>query len=127
MSSFTKPLKGEFLGNNRFELGETFVYYTEDGEDTIEVPVGFISDGASIPRIFWTIIGSPWSGKYAKAAVIHDFLYVRQFYTRKKSDLIFLEGMKVLGVSWWKRKAMYWAVRIASGIPWNKYKEMKDE
>ncbi len=127
MSSFTKELKGTFINFNRFQLDATFEYYTEDGEDTIIVPAGFISDGASIPRIFWTIIGSPWSGKYGRAAVIHDYLYYKQIFTRKKSDLIFLEGMKVLGVSWWKRHLMYRAVRMASWIPWNKYKEMNDE
>lgn len=40
----------------------------------IEVPEGFTCDGASIPRIFWTVAGSPLRGAYVPAAFIHDYL-----------------------------------------------------
>ncbi len=123
MSSFTKDLKGTFLGYNKFRLDEPFDYYTKDGKHTIVVPAGFVSDGASIPKTFWTIIGSPWSGKHGKAAVIHDFLYDRQPFTRKKSDGIFIEAMKVLKVNWVKRRLMWFAVRVGGWRPWNKHKE----
>ena len=29
-------------------------------------------DGASIPRILWTVSGSPFVGKYRRASVLHD-------------------------------------------------------
>ncbi|EFQ2560931.1 DUF1353 domain-containing protein, partial [Salmonella enterica] len=32
--------------------------------------------------------------------------------TKKEADLIFLDGMTVLGVPKWKRTVMYWAVRL---------------
>src|SRR5262245_30471791 len=33
---------------------------------------GSIVDGASIPRVFWSIIGGPLNGPYRNASVIHD-------------------------------------------------------
>ncbi|EDQ5128059.1 DUF1353 domain-containing protein, partial [Salmonella enterica] len=76
----------------------------------IEVPVGFVTDLATVPRIFWSLL--PPDGEYAKAAIIHDYLYHYPLRNRKESDLIFLDGMKVLGVPKWKRIIMYLAVRI---------------
>lgn len=40
-----------------------------------EIPNGFQSDGASIPRILWPIVGSPFAPEVLLAAVLHDFLY----------------------------------------------------
>jgi hypothetical protein len=39
----------------------------------IRIPVGFTTDGASIPSFLWSIY-PPW-GRYSRAAVAHDFLY----------------------------------------------------
>ncbi|EDF4587438.1 DUF1353 domain-containing protein, partial [Salmonella enterica] len=61
-------------------------------------------------RIFWTLL--PPDGKYAKAAIIHDWMYDNALRTKKEADLIFLDGMTVLGVPKWKRIIMYYAVRL---------------
>ncbi|EAO7521451.1 DUF1353 domain-containing protein, partial [Salmonella enterica] len=82
----------------------------DDNSDVIEVPAGFVTDLASVPRIFWTIL--PPDGKYAKAAIIHDWMYDNALRTKKEADKIFLDGMTVLGVPKWKRIVMYLAVRI---------------
>jgi Protein of unknown function (DUF1353) len=39
---------------------------------TITVPVGFVWDGASVPKRFWDLL-PPW-GAYSGAALIHDYL-----------------------------------------------------
>jgi uncharacterized protein DUF1353/sporulation related protein len=36
------------------------------------VPPGTKTDGASIPRSLWSIVGSPFTGTYLRASVIHD-------------------------------------------------------
>ncbi|EAQ9999427.1 DUF1353 domain-containing protein, partial [Salmonella enterica] len=51
-------------------------------------------------------------GKYAKAAIIHDWMYDNALRTKKEADRIFLDGMAVLGVPKWKRLVMYQAVRL---------------
>src|SRR5437764_14441178 len=32
----------------------------------------YVVDGASIPRAFWTLVGSPYTGHYRRASIIHD-------------------------------------------------------
>ncbi len=112
MSSFTQPLVVSPLEDGRnWKLIKEFSYYVDrkDGE-VIKVPAGFITDFASVPRLFWNIF--PPYGRWGKAAVVHDWCYKTQLYPRKKCDRVFLQGMKVLGVCWWRRKVMYRAVRL---------------
>ncbi|EBB6196917.1 DUF1353 domain-containing protein [Salmonella enterica subsp. enterica serovar Muenchen] len=109
MSRFTTPASLEMLDHFLWRVYESFEFYLSDDSDVIEVPAGFVTDLASVPRIFWTLL--PPDGKYAKAAIIHDYLYDNALRTKKEADRIFLDGMEVLGVPKWKRTIMYWAVR----------------
>lgn len=76
------------------------------------VPAGFETDFASIPRVFWTLVGHP-AGQYAQAAVLHDWLYRTKAVPRAEADRIFREAMVVLQVPAWQRWAMWAAVRVA--------------
>jgi Protein of unknown function (DUF1353) len=83
----------------------------------VSVPGGFITDLASIPRLFWNIL--PPFGKYTEAAVIHDYLYRTHLTSRAVADRTLLEGMRLCHVSRWQRVVIYVAVRLFGGIPWN--------
>jgi hypothetical protein len=117
-----------------WEVLTPFIYYVgyEGSTEVVRVPQGFLTDFASIPRLAYSVIGGP-TGKYGKAAVIHDWLYqnptdadsvavLRPEKRRRRVDQIFLEGLKVLGVSWWKRTIMYTAVRVGGGQGWKNYR-----
>lgn len=106
-----------------FKVPNAFEYHvgSEFSLDIVYIPQDFVCDVASIPPIFYSLIGGPL-GQYAPAAVVHDRLYRIQARPRKEADQIFLEAMSVLGVSFWKRRAMYLAVRIGGWHPWNKQK-----
>jgi len=91
-----------------FRIVEPFIYKLDRG--VIVVPYDFVTDFASVPRMFWSVI-PPW-GQHGKAAVIHDYLYESHDVDRFKADRIFLEAMIVLGVSYAKRTIMYRAVRM---------------
>jgi len=120
MSSFTSPLVVEYLGEHKWKLVHAFEYYREPG--TIKIPAGFITDFASIPKTFWSIL-SPY-GKHGKAAVVHDYLYfINKEYDRKQADDIFKEAMKVLGVNWLVRGIIYNVVRWFSGGAWKKHRK----
>jgi hypothetical protein len=87
----------------------------------ITVPAGSFTDFASIPRIFWSIF--PPVGKYATAALVHDYLYREKFdkrFNRKEADDIFLELMTFSGVPSWQAYAMYYAVRLFGKSKWVK-------
>lgn len=119
MSQFTEPLVVELIGKNLWRVYKEFEYHigTYPSEEVIKVPAGFVTNFASVPRFLWPII-SPID-THGKAAVVHDYCYSKNnIYTRKRSDLIFREGMGVLEVKPWKVWCMFWAVRSCGWYPW---------
>lgn len=122
MSSFTTELKVRPLDDGKhWVVLEPFTYYVEEiGSRTfITVHAGFITDFASVPRPLWSIL-PPW-GKYGKAAVIHDYLWLQNSMmtngvsspvSKAVANNIFLEAMTVLKVKRVVRYPMYWAVSL---------------
>jgi hypothetical protein len=105
-----------------FQLVSSFRYVSSYG--TVTVPAGFITDGASIPQVFWSIL-SPFGG-YFSAAVVHDFLYSPfndTRFTRQQADLIFKEAMFNIGVSWYQREIIFRAVRVFGRFSYKGSKE----
>ena len=81
----------------------------------INVPKGFITDLATIPRIFWSF-DSPFNGKYMSSAILHDYLYAcSPTYTRREADRILYSAMLSEGSSKWTANKFYFAVRIGGG------------
>lgn len=86
--------------------------------DYLYIPAGYITDGASCPRLLWGII-SPY-GRHDLATLVHDFLLSDTSYSREFADREFLYWLKVSSVSRVKRTLMYAAVRS-----WSNYKNLK--
>ena len=90
----------------------------------ITVPTGFETDGLSIPRTAWPIVG-PANGPAFRAGILHDYLYSKasnRLYgdiTRSEADDLFLETMYNLGIGWARRHTIYTAVRM---FGWRHYK-----
>lgn len=80
-------------------------------------PADSIIDGASIPRICWFIISSPFVGHYRRASVIHDVYCVTKSEPHKEVHKMFYNAMIADGVSKRKAKAMYYAVKVG-GPKW---------
>jgi hypothetical protein len=131
MSSFTTPLQLSYNDNDAerpFVVDEDFVYWTnlwpqapimneerieigETGQCVISVEAGYATDFASIPRLVWNIF-PPHHPHYAKAAVVHDYLYSYGIGDKGWADNVFLEAMTILGCPGWKRWVFYTAVRV---------------
>lgn len=120
------PLRVEILPDGRrARLLEPFrVRLRELGNRPLSIPAGFETDFASVPRFFWRVV-PPW-GRYSPAAVVHDYLYRTGQVPRDLADRIFLNLMKRLGVPAWKRRVMYWAVRVFGGRSWRKGRQRKN-
>jgi Protein of unknown function (DUF1353)/Bacterial SH3 domain len=84
-----------------------------------DVPAGTVTDGASIPSALWSLVGAPFSGKYRKAAVIHDHFVRTKYRSWSDTHNVFHEAMIDSGVS--KSKAMLmWAAVYRFGPRWFK-------
>ncbi|TLD84260.1 DUF1353 domain-containing protein [Helicobacter trogontum] len=135
MSKFRDPLHVKVLDDGKsYQVIESFTYYLEDdNECLLVVENGFITDFASVPRIFWSIF--PPFGRYTKPAVLHDRLCVaflnkelwnnvaineaklpvklhNRFVRRSEADKMFLESMKSIKVNVFTRYILYFSVRL---------------
>jgi Protein of unknown function (DUF1353) len=82
------------------------------------VPKGTRVDGASIPQALWSIVGSPFTGKYRDASVIHDYYCDTRRRPWRDVHRVFYEAMIVSQVSEARAKLMYAAVYFA-GPRWS--------
>lgn len=120
-------IPAELYDGRHFQVMKEFDYCVgaKGSKEIIHVHKGFITDFASIPQIFWNIL--PPTGKYGKAAVVHDFLYqtlgLGGKYSRKRCDEILLEAMVPLQVGWLTRRTIYTGVRLGGGWTWEKYEK----
>jgi len=128
MKKFSGDVTLKRIDVHNYELEGDFTY-TND-EIKVTAKHGMPTDGASIPKFTWRFIGSPFIGKYVGAALIHDALYTSRGLgklNKKQVDKLFLEMMKVEGVSYWKRQAMYWAVNLGGDDAWNSIEKDGDK
>lgn len=96
------------------------------------VPEGFLCDGASSPRFLWTLTGFTRDGMHRAAALVHDWLYHNKGWThgyehldgdqlsRKECDRMFFLILRHYGVSDWKARGAYAAVRAFGWIYWRR-------
>lgn len=109
---FAGHVVSEWLGDGRsMRLTEPFEYVDPEGARWV-APAGSIVNGASIPRFFWRIVGSPLTGCYRRASVLHDVHC--DFRTRSWQHVhrMFYRAMRADGCGWLQASVMYWAVRI---------------
>jgi len=89
----------------------------------VTVPVGFVTDFASIPRVAWSML--PPDGNYTYPAVVHDFLYWSQTTTRKQADEIFRLMMKEFGVAGPVIATIHAGVRAGGQLAWSNNDHLK--
>lgn len=94
----------------------------------IIIPKGYVTDFASVPRIFWTVY--PPDGEYAEAAVFHDWLYslsylYGKFIPRKLADAVFLEVMEEIGIPFHRRHILHKAVRSGGWTSYGKSNKLR--
>lgn len=81
---------------------------------SVLIDKGFLTDFASTPRLLWPIF--PPAGRWMRASILHDYLYSLPGCSRFLADALFREAMHDLGVPWWRRVVMYYAVRLFGGF-----------
>jgi hypothetical protein len=112
-----KEQLSQMTDGRRWVVEHSFTYHNGD-ELSIVVPAGFITDLASVPRLFWNIF--PPFGKYTRAAIVHDVLYSKHTLGRAICDGIFLEAMRTDGVGAVTRYTLWLAVRLFGWAVFNR-------
>jgi uncharacterized pyridoxamine 5'-phosphate oxidase family protein len=90
----------------------------------VNVPEGFVTDLASVPRAFWEIMRP--EGRYAYAAVVHDYLYWMQDRSKEEADKIFRFAMEDAKVDATKISTLYSAVDLLGRSAWENNRKLKE-
>lgn len=111
--SFSNEVHLEWM-NNRMLV----VFLSDTIICNIHIPKGFITDGATIPKLFWNIL-SPF-GRFFKSCALHDYICLMAKLKnneapnlkeginiatqyRKRADTLLSLSMKKQGIKLWRR------------------------
>ncbi|EAL7930008.1 DUF1353 domain-containing protein, partial [Campylobacter jejuni] len=91
---------------DRFEVIQDYEFILPNYKGI--VPQGFKTDGASIPRLFWSLF-PPFKSEYFSACVVHDFLCEKAKSRKdyKLADLVLKEAMQALEINKFKIFVFY--------------------
>lgn len=116
---------GEFSGNPKtmwladrgddrdMQVIEDFWFLDQSGRRW-DVPAGTVINGASIPRTLWSSVGSPYTGNYRRAALVHDAAVGREGVLRADADAMFYFACLAGGCSQLQAKMLYAGVRLGA-------------
>jgi hypothetical protein len=80
-------------------------------------PANYCVDGASIPRALWTLVGSPYTGDYRRASIVHDKACddaVGNSAARRAADRMFFHACREGGCGMAEATLLYIGVRIGA-------------
>lgn len=95
-------------------------WFRDSSDKQWDAPLCFITDGASIPRALWALVGSPFTGDYRRAAIVHDKACDdadNDASKRQAADRMFYDACREGGCSIWDATVLYIGVRIGAILP----------
>ena len=101
-------------------------WFKDPDDKTWTTPLNWRIDGASIPRALWTLVGSPYTGDYRRASIVHDKACDDaggNADARRVADRMFYHACREGGCSIYESTLLYIGVRIGALTPavaaWN--------
>lgn len=105
-------------------------FWFKDSDGTIWLaPAGSVVNGASIPAPLWSTVGSPYTGPYRRASIVHDVACDAAEHAtdpksaRSAADKMFYQACRAGGCSIAQAELLYVGVRIGTWLPrihlWN--------
>ena len=92
-------------------------------DDWRGVPRGFITDGASLPRLLWRVFGHPLDPRTIGPAICHDYAYQTGNIPRAAADTNFREDLIFNGVNRPKAWTFYIGVWAFGWLFYNNHKK----
>ena len=117
--SFSGRPRTEWLDNGRdMSMLAPFAFIGRDGR-VWQVEIGDIINGASIPRPLWSLFGSPFTGLYRNATVLHDKAcqMAKTVKDQEEADSMFYWACLAGGCGKTQAWELYLGVRIGSFSP----------
>lgn len=95
--------------------------YQPRSTQRITVPIGYLSDLVSVPRLARWLVDSQ-NPSTRRPAAVHDYLYtdLTHRFTKREADRIFYDALIEEGTSRWLAWLMWKAVRIGGQGSWSK-------
>lgn len=104
------PIYKENLNTAKFSLLKDITVQLSNG-DIITIPKGFKTDLSSVPNFLWSVL-SPY-GDFLLAAIIHDYLYVKDYISQKFADKeMLIWSNKINPRKKLDNLVRYWGVRL---------------
>src|SRR4026209_2946877 len=102
--------------DRRMKLLQDFIFTDPDGKEWL-TPKGYSVDGASIPRPLRSLVGSPYTGDYRRASIVHDKACEDargNAGARRAADRMFFHACRAGGCSIAEAILLYIGVRIGA-------------
>lgn len=113
MSEAAKEAVIKYPFINKRAIQVALLDYKKRKRHEFTIPKGYCWDGASIPRVFWRLIGSKTDPKFLIPSLIHDQLCEHHEYVdndRYFADKVFERLLYVSGVPAFNRWIMFHSV-----------------
>ena len=97
-------------------------FWFQLGSTRWDAPQNSTINGASIPQPLWSLVGSPYTGDYRRASIVHDVACDRagtDHQMRREADKMFFHACIAGGCSTREAILLYVGVRI--GAWWNEH------
>jgi len=103
----------EYIGVQE-SSGRGLWVFTEDWTfDGYTIPKGFVTDGGSIPKLFWSFLNPTGAGM--SAYCVHDWLYTTHQVSRLEADTILKELLMKRNLGVFHSNCAFYAVRLFGG------------
>lgn len=108
----------DFSGDKKYPFIVTqpfhyFILLEGEGVIRMEVGVDFLTDLASVPKLFRPLVNNgEKDGRMRRAAIFHDAIYATHYLSKKNGDQLFSEILQQEKYSTIKRKLCFSAVKL---------------
>ena len=121
MAGFATPLRAEWTADGKRVTLIAPLVFVDTGGVIYTAPTGFRSDGASIPKPCWPLVGSPLQGRHVRSSILHDYLYDAQF-PRREADSVYYRAMRADGVDVVSARIIHATVRTFGWLPYRHHR-----
>ncbi|MFM9853721.1 MAG: DUF1353 domain-containing protein [Sphingomonadaceae bacterium] len=101
--------------DRNMELTEDF-WFDDAAGKRWDAPKTSVINGASIPQALWSTVGSPYTGRYRRASIVHDVACGRVINSadRRAADRMFYEACRAGGCNIEQATLLYTGVRLGA-------------